>query len=106
MQGEGSSIARDQLANVTLIIKDKTFKISGLDGDNGGTFSLDSAKEPKQMDIHPDSGDNMPAIYEIGADTFRVCYGMDGGARPASFSSTADSGPLMITYKKKKAANE
>jgi len=58
------------------------------------------------MDIRhhsgPDEGSTLPAIYEVGPDSFRICLARPDAPRPASFSTSSDSTLMVITYKRKK----
>ena len=42
----------------------------------------------------------IPAICELQGDTLRICYALSAQARPTGFKSEADSGTLLVTYKK------
>ncbi len=53
-----------------------------------GTWTIDSTATPKSMDVTgvkgPNAGKTFPAIYELSADTLRVCYDISGAGRPRS----------------------
>lgn len=102
----GVPIAEEYIPTVALTIKDNTYKVVGSDTTDHGTFSLDPAKSPKEMTVQPatgkDAGKTVSGIYEINGDTFRACYAEPGLARPKVFSTEADSGQILITYKRKK----
>ncbi len=53
------------------------------------------------MDVTTDSGDEIPAIYEAGADTLKVCYALNGAARPTEFKSAEGSDHVLAVYKRK-----
>ena len=71
-----------------------------------GTLKLDATQEPRQMDITPSVGENkgkpMLCIYELKENELRVCYGLNGAARPADFKAGDDEKGvvLLITYKR------
>ncbi|MGI8982811.1 MAG: TIGR03067 domain-containing protein [Pirellulaceae bacterium] len=70
-----------------------------------GTLKLDATKEPREMDISSNVGENkgkaIPCIYEIKTNELRVCYGLNGTARPADFNGEDEKGVVMlITYKR------
>jgi len=98
----GSSLPAEMVPDLTLTISGKTYKVSGADRADSGEFAVDPAKQPKQMDIRTDSGDSLTAIYEIGEDSFRVCYAQGGEGRPKSFTTEPDSGRFVLSYKRKK----
>jgi uncharacterized protein (TIGR03067 family) len=106
-EANGDVLSSDEVGDLVVTIKGNNYKLTNSDRTDHGTFSLDSSKSPAQMDIRPESGpdqgEKLPAIYEFDGQQFRVCYGRAGGERPASFAAPADSGQVLITYKKKKA---
>jgi len=104
VQKDGSAVPQDDIAGMTVVISGSAYKLINKDNVSKGTFTLDSSKEPKQMDVrHNEDNDSqtMPAIYEVTADTLRVCYNPEGGTRPTSFSTKPDSGFLSVVYKRK-----
>ena len=102
----GTAFAESDIPPITVTIKDKTYRVDRSGETDRGEISIDPSKQPKQMDIKPKSGDDegqtLLAIYEVGADGFRVCYARAGAERPKAFSTEQDSGRLLITYKRKK----
>jgi uncharacterized protein (TIGR03067 family) len=102
----GSAISESDIPSITLTITDKSYRVEREGNTDRGAFTLDPSKEPKQMDIQPGSGDGagdkVLAIYEIGADSFRVCYAGPGDDRPKAFATEPDSRRLVINYKRKK----
>jgi uncharacterized protein (TIGR03067 family) len=72
-----------------------------------GTWTLDTAAKPKGMKITSVKGPNMgktfPAIYELKADTLRVCYDLSGVKRPTEFKASAGTQLYLVTYNRKKS---
>lgn len=69
--------------------------------DKKGTFSVDSSKKPKQIDLVGEPNDakqKMLAIYELKGDTLKIAWGLTNldKQRPASFDGAA-----MVTILKK-----
>jgi len=71
-----------------------------------GTFTLDEAAQPKGMTITgvegPNKGKTFPAIYEIQADTLRLCYDLSGTKRPTEFKSASGTQLFLVTYTRQK----
>lgn len=71
-----------------------------------GSFTIDLAKKPKQMDIKGNGGPNkdklIKAIYKLDGDDLQVCYDFTGGERPEKFETKPKTMQLLITYKRKK----
>jgi len=105
-EANGDQIPAENINNIVVKIQGNKYDVQGLDEENKGTLSVDTTKQPKQMDIHPtaggDGGTTLKAIYEVGPDTMRVIYGREGAARPTSFSTADDSRLLLLNYKKEK----
>jgi uncharacterized protein (TIGR03067 family) len=102
----GSAIPESDIPTITLTITDKSYLVERDGSTDRGSFSVDPSKQPKQMDIQPGSGDDagnqLLAIYELGVDSFKVCYAAAGEDRPKSFATEPDSRRLTINYKRKK----
>jgi uncharacterized protein (TIGR03067 family) len=71
-----------------------------------GTWTIDPAAKPKGMKVTgvkgPNAGKTFPAIYELVADTLRVCYDLSGAKRPTEFKTKANTKLYLVTYKRKK----
>ena len=54
-----------------------------------GTFTIDATTSPKSITwvdaIGPDAGKHLPAIYELGENTFRFVAADEGAPRPSEF---------------------
>jgi uncharacterized protein (TIGR03067 family) len=71
-----------------------------------GTWTIDPAAKPKGMKIigvkGPNAGKTFPAIYELSADSLRICYDLSGKKRPTELKTKADTKLYLVTYKRKK----
>ena len=71
-----------------------------------GTWTIDAAAKPKSMKITgvkgPNAGKTFPAIYELTADTLRVCYDLSGKKLPTEFKTKPETKLYLVTYKRKK----
>ena len=77
-----------------------------------GRIKLDETKLPKELDFfefnRPDgqpAEDNL-ALYELDADTLRICAGGPGNERPEKFEAGKDGDHPRITTLKREAAKE
>ena len=102
----GEPMPAEDTAGIILTIANNKYTVVKADFNDHGSFSIDATKNPKQMDVRPETGSGagrtMLAIYEAGADSLRVCYATEGSERPKAFTTEADSGRVMIAYKRKK----
>ena len=103
-QANGEPIPPEIITNISLTITGTNYSAVIPEGTDHGNFTIDSSKEPKQMDIHSETGDNpqLVGIYETGPDTLRVCLARQGAARPKTFSTKEDERLLLLDYKRKK----
>jgi len=97
----GNKVSDSDLASLKLKMTGNEFAVDGPEGQQQGTLKLNDKTSPKSLDVTTSSGDEVPAIYEITADTFRVCYAPNGGSRPTGFKSPEGSGITSITFKRK-----
>lgn len=70
----------------------------------GGSFTLDSKKTPKEMDITLKNGRIVRMTYELEGDKFKTCNYLDreNGGRPRSTTSKSGDGSFVAVYKRKK----
>jgi uncharacterized protein (TIGR03067 family) len=106
MQLNGKKQPEELLKSIRLSIKgDKYSTVVGKEKDEG-TLKLDATKEPREMDITSNVGENkgkaIPCIYEIKGDELRVCYGLKVAERPIDFKADEDAKGvvMLITYKR------
>jgi uncharacterized protein (TIGR03067 family) len=110
MQGEwvpaefvsnGKASSTEALAAIKVTMKDNEYLVARANGSHQGTFKLNENTTPKSMDLTPQSGSDVPAIYEIAGDTFKACYALNGASRPAEFKSAEGSDHVLVVYKRK-----
>jgi uncharacterized protein (TIGR03067 family)/prepilin-type processing-associated H-X9-DG protein len=93
----------DQNAQIKVIVKGNSISLQfeGKGETKHGTYKLDSSKKPKQIDIIPENGGDMKieGIYEVTADTFKLCATM-GGPRPTEYKSEAGSNTVLAEMKR------
>ena len=106
IEAGGKQIEAEGIKELVIRISGATYQIQTKDGLDAGTLQLDETKNPKTMDATDtegfDAGKLIKAIYEIAGDTLRVCYAIDGGARPTELKTVQDSPWLLLTYKREK----
>lgn len=103
-QQNGAPLNPEKVTNTMVIVTGNSYRtLAGAQVDRG-TFSIDPAKSPKQMDIKSGTtGETLQAIYDVGPEHMRVCYALEGADRPTEFAtSTAEPRILLLDYKRKK----
>jgi uncharacterized protein (TIGR03067 family) len=75
-----------------------------------GTFKLDAAKKPKEIEetltAGPNKGKVFLAIYEVDDREQRICFAAPGKDRPKEFSSSPGSGQVFQVWRKETKAAE
>ena len=102
----GQPLPADLLKTIELKL-DKNQYVATVSGEpDKGTWSVDSTAKPKSMTVigveGPNTGKTFPCIYEVKADTLRICYDLSGAKRPTEFKSTAGTKLYLVTYNRKK----
>jgi uncharacterized protein (TIGR03067 family) len=65
-----------------------------------GSFAVDPARTPKQLDLRLDDGRMLREVYELEGDTLRVCYPVRCEARPAALRTAPGSGLSLVVYRR------
>jgi uncharacterized protein (TIGR03067 family) len=91
---------------LTLVLDGERYTLKSPGPDDTGTVRLNPEKSPKELDVTgmdgPNKGKTFPAIYELGEDTLKVCYDLDGKKRPSEFKSAPGTRQFLAVYKRKK----
>lgn len=102
---DGKPMADEEVKKITLTIEGDRYvlrKESAVISE--GTFVVDPAKTPKEIDelatAGPSKGKRFLAIYEIDDEQHKICFAAPGKDRPTDFSSTPGSGRLLQVWKR------
>jgi uncharacterized protein (TIGR03067 family) len=102
----GTTFPPDGLKTTTLTLKGDKFDMIDPAGSHKGTFRFDLSAKPKKIDMTftegPEVGHTIQAIYELDADTYKVCVGLASGTRPSEFASKPRSGQALEVLKREK----
>ena len=96
------------LRTITLKLTKSEYEVTivGEPEPDKGTWTLDASAEPKGVKIigvkGPNAGKTFPAIYELKADTLRVCYDLSCAKRPTEFKTQTGTQLYLVTYNRKK----
>jgi uncharacterized protein (TIGR03067 family) len=106
LEVDGQSVGAP--ADASIVIEGSRFTSSGMGAEYGGTFELDGAAKPAQIDMKfdtgPEKGNINLGIYQLKGDSWKLCLATRGAVRPASFRSIAGSGIALETLVRGKAA--
>lgn len=102
----GEKLPEETLKTMKLILTDQTYELQTGEESDKGTYTLDPAKKPKEMDIKgtegPNKGKTILTIYELKDDTLKVCYDLGGKDRPTEFKTNPNTQLFLVTYKREK----
>jgi uncharacterized protein (TIGR03067 family) len=100
----GSDKLPDHRKPTELVVKDDTLTLKAEAKDEGGTFKLNMAKKPKELDLTLKDGDSKPElalfIYDLDGDNLKLCWRKPGGARPTAFTAEGNDGYMVLKRKK------
>ncbi len=99
----GQQFHGENVTSTIVIITGNNYRTLNGSRVDHGTFTIDPAKSPRQIDIKTGDEETLHAIYELGPDHMRVCYAREGADRPGAFATSADDARiLLLDYKRKK----
>jgi uncharacterized protein (TIGR03067 family) len=105
---EGTEMPANLIKGTRLTLRGDKWTMAEGGATHGGTFKVDVAKKPKEIDITftegPEKGKTIHGIYELEGDTYKVCIGMKGSDRPTAFESKPGSGVALEVLQREKAA--
>jgi len=106
----GKPFPEELLKSIKLVLKGENYTAGVGEQIDRGTVKVDASKTPKTIDITgtdgPNKGKTFPAIYEVSADTLKVCYNLGGADRPAEFKTKEGTQLFLVTYKRSKKEKE
>jgi uncharacterized protein (TIGR03067 family) len=72
-----------------------------------GTSSVDPTKDPRQIELTPDEGENKGqqyvGIYELTENTRKLCVAPPGRDRPTQFTSNPGTDHVLIVLEREKS---
>ncbi len=102
----GQAMPAAVLKSISLKLENGKYEVAIAGSMDRGTYTVDSAAEPKGMTITgtegPNNGKTFPAIFEIKGDTLRICYDLSGMKRPTEFKSVPGTRLYLVTYSRSK----
>ena len=102
----GQAMPDAVLKTISLKLTKSEYEVLVAGKPDKGTYSIEPTAKPKGLKITgvkgPNAGKSFPAIYELTADTLRVCYDLSGKKRPTEFATKPGTKLYLVTYKRKK----
>jgi len=101
---EGSAMP----ASGSITIAGDRFTTATMGAEYSGVVEIDASKRPKRFDLvfttGPHSGSRSLGIYQLDGDSWKICLGFAGSARPTSFTTAPGSGHALETLTRCAAA--
>ena len=103
--GQSEKITEDNEHFIKLKIEGDKFMVTLKNGDHEATYTVDSSKKPKTIDVTLKGGDQdgkvMKGFYELDGDTLKICIGgPEAPDRPTEFKSKDEV--KLFTFKRVK----
>ena len=100
----GDALPTELFQKMTLILDKEKYTLKSERLDDTGTMVADTTKKPMQLDIKgvegPNKGKTLLAIYELDGDSLKICYDLEGKARPTEFKTTKGTKQFLVLYKR------
>ena len=100
----GEPLADEVLRTMELILEGNSYLMRAGGQLDRGTIGFDERTDPLRMDITgtrgPNAGKHIPAIWRLDGDLLTICYGLEGEARPPSFTTGKNPRLFLVKYKR------
>ena len=102
---DGERLPEDKVKQTSIVVEGNTFRFPGLAEDatsSAGTFTLDATKRPKEIDSVSTEKEVMLGIYEMGDDSYKICFAPAGKSRPSEFASRPGNHQILQFWQRQK----
>jgi len=102
---DGKVLPDDKVKKTTIVFKHDAFHFlesAEYATSRSGTIKIDATKQPKHMDAISTKGEVMLGIYQLNADSYRVCFAPAAKPRLRKFVSNPGSGYILQVWERKK----
>ncbi len=87
-----------------IVVEGANFTSIAMGANYEGTIEVDAAHTPKTFDLRftvgPEKGNTNFGIYELDADTWKICLSINGKDRPAKFATAPGTGHALETLQR------
>jgi uncharacterized protein (TIGR03067 family) len=105
-ESAGQVDSEDALKQVTITFTGGRYEFKAEEVLDRGSLKVDETQSPKTMDTFSERGSNggkvVKMIYELSADTLRICYAFSGHERPTAMTTRDAQARLLVVYRREK----
>ena len=109
VEHQGKALPPNEVRAIKLLVAGEKYTVKIGKMKIEGTHQLDPSARPKRIDAvrskDPSPEKTLKGIYELGPDSFKVCYGAAGKERPTQFS-TREGGQRLLAFRREKLPPE
>ena len=110
LEYNGEKVLGDLIKELKVVVEGDTMTIKSeapeVEKYGKATLKIDPATTPKVMDVSITKGDEkgtkFEGIYQVDGDEWKLCLKPFGKERPTKFESKADSGDVLIIFRRDK----
>ena len=103
----GATVPPPVLSGMRLTVEGRRYTVQAGGNRDAGVLRLDPAAYPWAMDIigtdGPNRGKTIPAIFQNDGAELKVCYDLEGIARPEQFKTEPNTRLFLVTYRRQEA---
>jgi uncharacterized protein (TIGR03067 family) len=99
----GEAAPEDELKKMQVVITGD--KLTVKDGTHNETtpFAIAPTRQPATIDLTVEKAKlTIQGIYELDKGVLKICVGLDGKKRPTEFTSTENSGTILLVLEREK----
>jgi len=105
-ESRGKPKPEDALKDLKWVVKGNKITLKGDEGKNFVLrFHIDATKKPKTINLtNPERKETVQGIYQLDKDRWKLCVGVPGEKRPASFVTREDLNVALFVLEKEKSS--
>jgi uncharacterized protein (TIGR03067 family) len=103
---DGKEVPKAEAEKVRLVVMGEKYTLTEGGETIEGTHTVDPTRSPRHIDAvrtkGPHKGETLRGVYELGADSFTVCFAAPGKDRPTELNAKGGPGLRVLTFRREK----